>query len=74
MSSVQIKPSTIQKPFRCSEELDVRINRIKGALMLRTGARISDNQFILDLLELGLEAMHARIENGFYDSLKKSPT
>lgn len=72
MSSVMIKSKTIQKPFRCTEELDVRINRTKGALMLRTGARISDNQFILDLLDLGLDVMHLRIENGFYEAVKQS--
>lgn len=68
MSSSSVKPLVVQKPFRCTPELEARINRSKGALMLRSGARISDNQFILDLLELGLEVMHERLEKGIYDS------
>ena len=45
----------IQKPFRCSQDLVMQINRTKGALMLKTGKRISDNEFILHLIRSGLD-------------------
>ena len=45
----------IQKPFRCTEEVVMLINRTKGALMLKTGRRISDNEFILHLIRSGLD-------------------
>lgn len=64
MATTSEKATSIQKPFRCSENLDARLNRAKGALMVRTGTRISDNQFLLDLLELGLEVMLRRLEEG----------
>ena len=51
----------LQKPFRCTKELDVRLNRAKGALMLQTGERISDNQFITDLLNLGLKSLQEKL-------------
>ena len=51
------KQSVVQKPFRCPVELDVELNRTKGALMMKTGSRISDNSFMIELLELGLEKM-----------------
>jgi len=49
-----------QKPFRCSFELETRLNRAKGALMLQTGERISDNSFLIRLVELGLESAQQR--------------
>ena len=72
MAVLPEKINVIQKPFRCPEELDIRINRAKGALMLRSGARISDNQFILELLEMGLEVMHQRIGSGVFDSAQQN--
>ena len=56
------KAEVYQKPFRCPADLDVRLNRAKGALMMKTGERISDNQFIIDLLELGLKSLKSQIE------------
>ena len=41
----------IQKPFRCSQDLVMQINRTKGALMLKTGKRISDNEFLIQLIQ-----------------------
>lgn len=70
MASTTEKSDYIQKPFRCSAELDTRLNRAKGALMLQSGNRISDNQFFLDLLELGLEVMMQRIEQGKFQIQK----
>ena len=67
MPALREKQNVIQKPFRCPSDLDIRLNRAKGALMLRSGARISDNQFILDLIELGLDVLLKRIEKGTYD-------
>lgn len=68
MSGVSEKNNPVQKPFRCTAEFDARLNRAKGALMLRTGSRISDNQFFLEVLELGLEELLKRIENKYYDT------
>jgi len=62
MISSSSKPTSVQKPFRCPPEFDVKLNKAKGALMLQTGARISDNQFILELLSLGLELLQKRID------------
>jgi len=64
-----MKPSTskaeyIQKPFRCAPEFDMKLNKAKGALMLQTGARISDNQFLLELIELGLDVLQSKINTG----------
>lgn len=70
MSATREKMSVVQKPFRCPEELEIRLNRAKGALMLQSGARISDNQFILDLLELGLDVMLKRIDKGNYTEVQ----
>lgn len=70
MASTTEKSTTIQKPFRCSEDLDTKLNRAKGALMLRTGARISDNQFLIELIEMGLEVMLRQIEDGKIPVLK----
>lgn len=70
MANSNVKAEYIQKPFRCTEELDTRLNRAKGALMVQSGTRISDNQFFLELLELGLEVMMKRIEQGKFQTLK----
>jgi len=61
------KPASVQKPFRCPLEFDIKLNKAKGALMLQTGARISDNQFMLELLEIGLEVLRQKIESGNYN-------
>lgn len=66
MSDPTEKTNAVQKPFRCTAEFDSRLNRAKGALMIRTGSRISDNQFFLELLELGLAELLKRIENNYY--------
>ena len=58
----ETKSQVFQKPFRCPADLDVRLNRAKGALMMKTGERISDNQFIIDLLELGLKSLKSQID------------
>lgn len=50
-----------QKPFRCTKELEVRLNKAKGALMVHTGERISDNQFLIDLLNLGLKSLQDQL-------------
>ena len=60
------KSPSIQKPFRCPTEFDIKLNKAKGALMLQTGARISDNQFMLELLEMGLEVLQQKISSGNY--------
>ena len=54
--------SLIQKPFRCSREFEARLNRIKGALMMQTGERISDNQFLLDLVKIGMDHMSKKLD------------
>lgn len=66
MKQATSKPASIQKPFRCPSEFDVKLNKAKGALMLQTGARISDNQFLLELLEIGLDVLQKRIASGNY--------
>ena len=60
------KLPSIQKPFRCPAEFEIKLNKAKGALMLQTGARISDNQFMLELLEMGLEVLQQKISSGNY--------
>ena len=52
----------IQKPFRCSQDLVMQINRTKGALMLKTGRRISDNEFLIQLIQKGLEQVGRTID------------
>ena len=66
MSNSTVKTPHIQKPFRCPEEFDTRLNKAKGALMLQSGNRISDNQFLLEVLDLGLEVLLKRIDQGKY--------
>ena len=61
MSKPLSKVPTIQKPFRCPTALDIQLNRAKGALMLKTGERISDNQFVINLLELGLDKLKEKM-------------
>ena len=63
MSSQAPKSPFIQKPFRCSVEFNHRLNKLKGARLLFTGQSISDNQFFLELMELGLQEMARRIES-----------
>ena len=70
MAGTTEKSVYIQKPFRCSAELDTRLNRAKGALMLQSGNRISDNQFFLELLELGLDEMMKRIDQARFPTEK----
>lgn len=59
------KALTHQKPFRCPAELDIQINRAKGAVMLKTGERISDNQFMINLLQMGLERLREKMNLSF---------
>lgn len=57
MSKNTASTPVVQKPFRCPGDLDTEINRIKGALMFKTGLRISDNKFLIELIELGLKSI-----------------
>ena len=50
-----------QKPFRCSIELEADINKARVSEMLRTGERISENKFLIQLIKLGLTALDERI-------------
>ena len=70
MANATLKSTHIQKPFRCPEEFDTRLNRAKGALMLQSGNRITDNQFLLEVLDLGLEVLLKRIDQGKYADKK----
>jgi hypothetical protein len=66
MTHSDSKKTTVQKPLRCPVEFEVSLNKARGALMLQSGARISENRFLLELLELGLEALNERIETGTF--------
>jgi hypothetical protein len=59
------KQDQIQKSLRCPSELNVQINRAKGTLMVKTGERVSDNQFIINLLEMGLDMLKEKINMNF---------
>ena len=62
MPTASASPHHVQKPFRCSSTLEVRLNKAKGALMLKTGERITDNQFILMLIEMGLTMLREKMD------------
>lgn len=68
MSKPISKTPNVQKPFRCPTNLEIQMNRAKGALMLKTGERISDNQFMINLLELGLDKLKEKMDLNFGDT------
>lgn len=52
----QTKPNPlVQIPFRCSIEFLERIIRALGVSMSRSGKKISKNDLLIHLLELGLD-------------------
>ena len=49
------RPEVIQVPIRCGPEFEERIIRALGISMSRSGKKITKNDFILHLIEVGLE-------------------
>ena len=49
-----VQPATVQMPMRCSADLQERIIRALGETMSRSGRKVSRNDFLIHLLELGL--------------------
>lgn len=45
----------IQLPFRCQKNFESRLVRAKGTHMRNTGKKISNNDFFIRLLSIGLE-------------------
>lgn len=45
----------IQLPFRCQKNFESRLVRAKGTHMRNTGEKISNNDFFIRLLSIGLE-------------------
>lgn len=45
----------IQLPFRCQKAFESRLVRAKGTHMKNTGQKISNNDFFIRLLSIGLE-------------------
>lgn len=45
----------IQLPFRCQKSFESRLVRAKGTHMRNTGEKISNNDFFIRLLNIGLE-------------------
>lgn len=57
MSKVIKTGKLVQLPFRCSDEIRIRLHRAIGKEMSRTGRRVSANELIVKFLEQGLEKM-----------------
>lgn len=49
------KAELMQLPFRCTPDLHVRIIRALGVSMTRSGKKISKNDFVVRLIEMGLK-------------------
>lgn len=57
MKKSETKPPHIQVPFRCDPELHARIIRAMGNVMGQTGEKVSKNEFLIQLIESGLDAI-----------------
>jgi hypothetical protein len=55
MKTAEKKPELIQLPFRCAPDLHVRIIKSLGNCMSHSGKKISKNDFVTRLIELGLK-------------------
>lgn len=49
-----VKSALVQMPMRCSADLQERIIRALGESMSKSGKKVSKNDFLIHLLELGL--------------------
>jgi hypothetical protein len=57
-----LKQAQVQMPFRCTRDFSTRLIRAKGSMMRITGEKVSDNRFMLRLLEIGLKEIEKQYE------------
>jgi hypothetical protein len=62
MKKAENKSELIQLPFRCDPDLHVRIIKSLGNSMSRSGKKISKNDFVTRLIELGLKEIDQVVE------------
>ena len=61
VKSVSKSMNVVQMPLRCSYELEERIIRALGGVMTKSGKKISKNDFLIKLIELGLHQLDGDI-------------
>ncbi len=55
MKTKDERPHLVQMPLRCNMELQERIIRALGITMSKTGKKLSKNEFLVRLVEMGLQ-------------------
>ena len=57
MKTLEKERQMVQMPLRCSAELQERIIKALGASMNHSGKKVSKNEFLIRLVEIGLDRL-----------------